>query len=696
METAPAHGRFTVDAWVVDPEAHEIIRGHHTVRLEPRVMRLLVALAERAGNTVTRHELFRIVWDGEHVEPNALNRSVSQLRKAFGDDAREPRIVRTIPRRGYRLDAAVSLRTTPTANARSDRRTPRSRLIAAALVGVVAAAAAVRPWSSDAVTPLPTRPVTSLMGLETWPALSPDGEQLAFVWGGDQSDRPGLYVQRIADGSRQIIADTGGVFASPVWSPDGGRVAYLATGPERCTVMTWSPMSGATVLVTCAPGTRPGLAWSPDQEQLALAEPDDAREATGIVLVSTVDGTRRRVTAPPSGTLGDGEPTFGPTGTRLAFTRYRSRTHHDIHVVNVGSGAIRRLTRDDRFVAGHAWNGDGSSIVFSSSRSGNFRLWQVPSVGGTPRWLNTIGTYDPGRPTVAGRGSRLAYSEWDFEYNIWVMSERATGNPTRVIASTRWDRQPQWSPDGRSLVFVSDRTGNDELWWSRADGSEPTRLTGFGDRPVSSPHWSPDGRHVAFHITGDSGTDVYTLTLGQDQPLPVAASDENEEGPTWSGDGRHILFASDRSGRWETYRVSVADRAIEQLSTGGGYFAREGPDGRVLATRFAQPGLWLLPSAGTATPHRLPIELAAEDWGNWVVDERGDVIVVDRRDASGSAIVRVSPHTGERIPLFTTARAIPFGAGQFSVRTDGMLAYSQTDRAESDIRLVEGFGVPPS
>ncbi len=103
-----ARTRFIVWRHVADPFANEIERDGVVERVEPKVMGLLVCLAERAGQVVTRDELIEAVWPNVVVTDNTLSRCVSQLRKALGDDARAPRVVETIPTVGYRLNAAVS------------------------------------------------------------------------------------------------------------------------------------------------------------------------------------------------------------------------------------------------------------------------------------------------------------------------------------------------------------------------------------------------------------------------------------------------------------------------------------------------------------------------------------------------------------------------------------------------------------
>ncbi len=96
-----------IEGWRVDVSSHRMSRAGNSVRLEPRAVALLVYLAERPGQTVTREELEREVWRGRVVGYDALSRAVTKLRKAFGDDPMQPRVIETIPKVGYRFVAEV-------------------------------------------------------------------------------------------------------------------------------------------------------------------------------------------------------------------------------------------------------------------------------------------------------------------------------------------------------------------------------------------------------------------------------------------------------------------------------------------------------------------------------------------------------------------------------------------------------------
>ncbi len=101
-------GVFRAHEWTIEPQRHLVCSDECETRLEPRVMAVLVYLVQRVGVVVPREELLREVWDGQMVGEEALTVAVSALRRALGDDPRQPRFVETIPRRGYRWAAPVA------------------------------------------------------------------------------------------------------------------------------------------------------------------------------------------------------------------------------------------------------------------------------------------------------------------------------------------------------------------------------------------------------------------------------------------------------------------------------------------------------------------------------------------------------------------------------------------------------------
>jgi transcriptional activator of cad operon len=103
-----AKATLRIGEWTVNPLSGQIVRGEETVRLEARTMRLLLCLAERAGDVVSIDELLNQVWEGVIVTPDSVYQAVTSLRRLLGDDPKQPMYIATVPRRGYRMVAPVS------------------------------------------------------------------------------------------------------------------------------------------------------------------------------------------------------------------------------------------------------------------------------------------------------------------------------------------------------------------------------------------------------------------------------------------------------------------------------------------------------------------------------------------------------------------------------------------------------------
>lgn len=105
---APMEDDFQVGFWLVSPKLNRIAKHGRILHLEPKAMRVLVFLAEHQGEVVSRKQLIDAVWMDTFVTDYVLTHSISELRRAFDDDVKQPRFIETIPKNGYRLVAPVT------------------------------------------------------------------------------------------------------------------------------------------------------------------------------------------------------------------------------------------------------------------------------------------------------------------------------------------------------------------------------------------------------------------------------------------------------------------------------------------------------------------------------------------------------------------------------------------------------------
>lgn len=738
---------FRVGAYVAEPQLQRISKDSGEVRVEPKVMDVLVLLAVQPGRTVTREEFMEAVWSDTVVTDDALLRCISELRKIFGDDARDPRYIETIRRRGYRLIAQVEIvsragrslgplpgpefvpdATAPAAEqtpadppvepsvglsleqdgaASHTARRPPSRyglwplyawFAFGAFALLLSGLAASRLWTDREVSSAPVHyvPFTSYPGVESDPNISPDGSRVAFVW--DQGDGGGadVYVKQVGVETPLRLTSGPASDTSPAWSPDGMFLAFVRSGaPENGIYLV--PAIGGTERMLVDLGEREGrsVAWSPRGDYLAYTAPGAALEPVGIWLLSLETGESHVLTEPPGDYLGDLELAFSPDGQWLAFVRSIVEKVDNIYIVSVAGRELKRLTFDHAEITGLDWTADGREILYSSDREGAFSLWRVSVSGGTPRWIAATGEGSGlHQPSIARGGTRLAFMQRLQETNIWYYERPATGRTDSlssrrpVVASTRWDSNPALSPDGSRLAFVSNRTGSYEIWMSKRDGTEPIQLTQFGGSFTTTPAWSPDGKRIAFASRGKENIDVYVVDIMGGRPRQITAAGSNDRSPSWSRDGAWIYFGSNRNGAWNVWKVPAEGGEAVQVTTGGGIAAREDPQGgELLYVKGNAPGIWSMPIGG-GPERRIVAALQPYDWGNWFVTEEGLFYV--RRDASGPVLVLVHTASGEE-EVITPLQRLPRHPA-IALSSDGReLFYTRVDRTDGDILLAEEF-----
>ena len=239
-------------------------------------------------------------------------------------------------------------------------------------------------------------------------------------------------------------------------------------------------------------------------------------------------------------------------------------------------------------VSGVTWTADGREIIFSSSNPfvRNGSLWRIQASGGAVEQF-TIAGYNVMYPHISRRGNRLAYVQASGDYNIYKIDVSGTtvskNPPTKLIASTRNDASPQFSPDGRRIVFASDRSGSSEIWTCDSDGSNVIQMTSL-NKEAGTPRWSPDGQQIAFDLFEDRRGHIYVINTAGGQPRPITTGDFDDIVPSWSRNGKWIYFASNRTGVYQVWRVPAEGGEAVQLTTLGGGLAFESFDGSLFAS----------------------------------------------------------------------------------------------------------------
>ncbi|GAB4435348.1 MAG: hypothetical protein Kow00120_02140 [Anaerolineae bacterium] len=182
-----------------------------------------------------------------------------------------------------------------------------------------------------------------------------------------------------------------------------------------------------------------------------------------------------------------------------------------------------------------------------------------------PGEVTTVPTWTPSptvtpRPTATPRPTRvplrnyvLAYSalagqeRQESIYTVWADGDSDT--LTQLTTGDTRDLYPALSPMGDLIAFVSERTGNPELFVMDANGGEPRQLTALGAARLESPSWSPDGARIVFSADASGNDELYVVSLESGAVVKLTDNPSTDREPAWSPDGKTIAFASDRTGR---------------------------------------------------------------------------------------------------------------------------------------------------
>ena len=717
-------------------ESSELRKHGQRLKLSGQAIDVLLMLASNAGMLVTREELQKKLWPGDTFGDfeHGLNAAVNRLRETLGDSATDPTYIETVPRRGYRFIARVNQvpnTTDPTVLDNTvrivppgDRTTlpdptlavarPWKRTAAVALlVSIVVAGAYLlwKRWHEDR-DELRAVPFNALPGNEFPGSFSPDGQQIVFAWDQNKYASWDIFIQSIGAEQPLQLTHHGGLWAAPVWSPDGKSIAFLRTfsGDTYNEIVLIPALGGHEVVLnrTGLWGGSPSTpSWSPDGKYLAFGDLAATAEQSALFLLQRNDLKRTQLTFPPPGTLGDTQPVFSPDGKEISFVRTLSIGVHQIAVLTLASKEVRIVSTEfSAEIFGLAWDEAGRDIVYSSNKSGMYRLWRIPAKGGSSRLID-VGE-DAQWPVISARAHRLAYGRAHSDKNIWrvQLGEQGSGEKRAVlIASTRAEDQPQFSPDDSKIAFTSDRSGAPEVWVCNADGSDPVQLTHMAASVTGTPTWSPDGRQIAFDSQLRGHADIYLVGLEGTAPRRVTDDGFDDSDPSWSADGKWIYYSSTATGSWQIWRLPAEGGKAIQVTKGGGVTAFEAADGAMLyylSPKNCCADIWQkhLPDGEERRFTEIPALLF---WNGWHMARGGIYFAGPGTSSQPPKHASEWPQTNPMLlryfnfatGLTTTVTAlndVRVGVGGFDVsKNDRTVLYTQTDSAGTEIMLVENF-----
>jgi serine/threonine protein kinase len=456
------------------------------------------------------------------------------------------------------------------------------------------------------------------------PTWSPDGKMVAF-----SSNRSGnyeIYVRRIEGGQEVNVTNDPGQDLQPDFSPDGNWIAFVSTRSSRTGMIRVGGGAGASteyrilggdIWVVPALGGQARLlardgnvpAWHPSANKIIYVSGLEDHRA---LMEVSADGTAPRALLPDSSSNWEiTRVRYSPSGRWITF----ETSERQIFLLSASGGSPRELLNG----ASHVWDPSGQRIYYCIREpSGGTRLRSIGIDENTGQLR--------GEPHTAGLltgmlkdlamshdGSHLAASEMEGSLNLTRLPLNAGGDapagPEELLSRGQvYEHMPSVSPNGRSIAYISNRLGDDELWINHilTKHSDRLELPGHEFIGVASPHWFPDGRRLAVLRTSpDRKTSIWSVAAdgSNAERLPISSFVSTGEGFPVAPDGRTVVYSALTGGNFQLFAFdNVTGRRHQLTSTPGDkYSGSWSPDGRWLVYSSNASGpvqLWKIDAAG--------------------------------------------------------------------------------------------------
>ena len=567
---------FQLGSYQVFVDEHMVVLNDEKVAAQPKVMELLQVLVTRYPQVVSRNELIELVWHGnEAVGEKALTNTIWQLRQLFANPKAPLDIVETIRKKGYKLTLAPSPLVQSAEQIASELTANKNKLVSGwAMFTLILCLLAYAVWShfnthSESQAAEQIDEITKMPGSELRPSPSPKGDKLAFIW--QQGQQSQLYLKDLTHPNVPITQLT---FSDKrpwkaVWSPDQQYLYFAQKNALSCDIVRLSLADLEQVILTPCPvdSGYNYIAISPDGKTLAFNGKAPLASQDGIYLLdlTKVDASPERLSCDAGCELRDRDVAFSPDGQYLAITQRKSTSEERLSLYHLGKKQFQVLDASHADIVGMSFHPSGQYLVYGAQTADKRRGYIMD--------LET-----KSQTKLSPRG--FSYPQFDDQGNLYYQKRRENyfiasfttqsdviSMPSPVIESHYSNQYPTFSHQHQKLAFLSNESGQYELWLADLDGSNREQITQL-QRNLRYPMWSMQGEKLLVVSSDESdGNDkLYVFDYASKQLKRLDLRFGKIGRPFWHGDGQDIVIRQKTEKGFKLFKLHPDTLHLSQLT----------------------------------------------------------------------------------------------------------------------------------
>lgn len=605
----------------LDVEERVLFKGGRPVAVAPKILELLFALVENRGRIVEKDDLMARVWAGSFVEESNLTFSIRQLRKTLGDDAREPRFIETVPRRGYRFIAEVketfpaateelsppqelahtpqppqqAVQTLPPPHelAETSRPARKSYLPFAAGAILLLGTISVGSWlaRSDIFSRRETAPLLatpfhsekfSSSGKVFNAALSPDGTLVAYT--DESGGKYSVWLRRLETADNvQLIPPSDEHYIGLVFTHDGRSIFFVRKPlDERAHAAVYRVPVFGGIPEKILERTEGWISLSPDDRLISFVRYERRSDDYCSLMTADVDGKNERkiLTRPEPIRIGDNQ--FSPDGKAIAFAdgqSWNGGSDFRLRRVDLVSGAESQISPTTFFdIKNLKWLPGGDGLLLAAKERGPrgaFKIWRVSAATGEAEPL-TKDAENYSHISLDRRANKMIATQFGNDFHLYF----SENGGTKILVPAGY---VTFAPGGKIIYSTSDG----DIWTINRGGGEQRQLTNNAFDDIA-PRAAPDGRFI-FFTSNRSGTNQIWRMNADGSNQTQLTKTEGGQPRFVTLDEKWVYYVSDL--RQTLWKVAADGGEERQVSEGKMYSPAFTPDGRVVAYLFRDGGI---------------------------------------------------------------------------------------------------------